>query len=309
MVELTIIDRENKPFFIKAIVVDQVATPLDDKYRSALKSLHYLKDLDLAHPCTGGDAFDIQILIGADFYWSIVKDSAPVRGNGPTAVRSRIGYLVSGPLPSIQVEGQSSATSLKVTVVEDDVIRLWSLESVGVFPHLETSEEVADYAKKHIEYRDGKYVAKFPWKIDHLELPSNFKMVSNMTRATIRRLARNPALLGVVHDIIRQQHEASSSNRNEKNSVITSPIPTYTRIQQPHLYVSSTIALVVDGMELPLTTASKQELHCKTIKPTLCFVFVLMRLESLLMLKKLFITSGYMLPIVTSTLVVAQRPN
>ncbi len=86
VIEFSIWDRQNV-VMVKAIVVDQVANPLDDQYRIALKSLPYLKGLDLAHPSTGKESFNVEILIGADFYWSIVGDEAPILGKGPTAIQ------------------------------------------------------------------------------------------------------------------------------------------------------------------------------------------------------------------------------
>ena len=38
------------------------------------------------------------MLIGADFYWQVVEDKI-ICGNGPTAVQSKLGYLLSGPIP------------------------------------------------------------------------------------------------------------------------------------------------------------------------------------------------------------------
>jgi len=59
--------------------------------------LPHLQKLSLAHPLTEKE-FDISLLVGADHYWDIVGDNV-VRGNGPTAVESKLGYLLSGPVP------------------------------------------------------------------------------------------------------------------------------------------------------------------------------------------------------------------
>ena len=59
--------------------------------------MDYLRGLKLAHPYSDDDKFDISLLIGADHYWDIVKDKT-IRGNGPTAVESKLGYLLSGPV-------------------------------------------------------------------------------------------------------------------------------------------------------------------------------------------------------------------
>jgi|LakMenEpi03Aug12_release.lakeMendotaPanAssembly.Ray.scaffolds.fasta_scaffold443324_2 hypothetical protein len=44
------------------------------------------------------DTFHAHILKGADFYWKFIGDESPIRGQGPTTVNSKLGYLVLGPL-------------------------------------------------------------------------------------------------------------------------------------------------------------------------------------------------------------------
>ena len=61
--------------------------------QQVLTVLH-LKGLQLAH-LTENENFEISVLIGADYYWSFVHDHV-TRGDGPTVVQSRLGYLLSG---------------------------------------------------------------------------------------------------------------------------------------------------------------------------------------------------------------------
>lgn len=82
---------------IQVLVVPTIAVPLSN-LQCNVTSLPYLRGLKLAQPVTDDDVFEISLLIGADFFWKIVQNKV-VRGNGPTAVKSKIGYLLSGPLP------------------------------------------------------------------------------------------------------------------------------------------------------------------------------------------------------------------
>jgi hypothetical protein len=68
------------------------------------------------------------------------------------------------------------------------------LETLGIFPHLEKVTEAAGYAKRCVEFNDGQYTARFPWKADHPELPTNYDMVKAMTRSTVKRLEREGML-------------------------------------------------------------------------------------------------------------------
>lgn len=205
VVEFCIVVTDGTSVRIRAIVIDYLVSPLDDKYRKELYSLPHLKNLNLAHPYTGRNVFKVDILIGADHYWHFIGDDKPVRGQGPTAVNSRVGYLVSGALNSAKMKRPSQSISLNIQAVDaDDCSYLWSLETLGIFPHQENMIEAAEYAKRSIQFNNGQYIARFPWKMDHGELPTNYKMVQNMTRAIIKRLHKD-GMLSVVATLIKEQ--------------------------------------------------------------------------------------------------------
>jgi len=63
----------------------------------------------LAHPVTDDENFELSILIGADYYWTLLEDHV-IRGNMPIAIASNLGYLLSGPLPG--THSQTSTTSI-----------------------------------------------------------------------------------------------------------------------------------------------------------------------------------------------------
>ena len=84
---------------IRVLIVPTIATPIDISHRSDITKLSYLKGLKLAHPISYAREFPISLLIGADFYWDFIEDEI-IRGNGPTAVKSKLGYLLSGPFNS-----------------------------------------------------------------------------------------------------------------------------------------------------------------------------------------------------------------
>ena len=83
---------------IPALVVLTIATQLQTIVNPDVRTLPYLSGLKLAHPVNPSCRFDISILIGVDHHWEIVGNHI-VRGNGPTAMQSKLGYLLSEPLP------------------------------------------------------------------------------------------------------------------------------------------------------------------------------------------------------------------
>ena len=117
------------------LIVPQLAAPIRNSVRTHLGKLSYLKGLSLAHPVTGDENFRISILIGADSYWQFIQDCT-VRGNGPTAVKSKLGYLLSGPLP---LPNTTTTTSFHVSILScttenTDHMSFWQVESIGTTP-------------------------------------------------------------------------------------------------------------------------------------------------------------------------------
>jgi len=95
---LQVITTSGIPIPISVLIVPSIATPLENTVEtSLLTNLPHLKGLQLAHPVT---SFEISLLIGANHYWDFVGDHT-VCGNGPTAISSKLGYLLSGPLSSL----------------------------------------------------------------------------------------------------------------------------------------------------------------------------------------------------------------
>ena len=168
--------------------------------------------------------FDISLLIGVDYYWNIVEDHI-VRGDGPTAVQSKLGYLLSGPLalspPSNMV------TSMHIGIHNDPenddqtLERFWEIESSGTLPAVKHSDQFMDtYLKTITREENGSYVVKFPWKEDHAPLPSNYEVCKRRTRSLVRRLASTPELMITYDQIIKDQERRGFVEKVNSTSII-----------------------------------------------------------------------------------------
>ena len=170
---LQLITNTGTPVAINVLVVPSIATPLENTVKTPLlKDLPYLRGLQLAHPVTKSDSFEISLLIGADHYWDLVGDHT-VRGDGPTAVSSKLGYLLSGPISTVHPQQQRNITNLVCMVTshtqeEKDLQKLWSVESIGISPTASPNPDqqfFQDYSSTSISRcPDGSYMARFPWK-------------------------------------------------------------------------------------------------------------------------------------------------
>ena len=194
-------------------MVPDIATPIQNHLPSIVPDLKYLKGLKLAHPVSSDERFEISLLIGVDYYWQIVQDET-VRGDGPVAVKSKLGYLLSGPINS-NTPFMPSTRILDVMISQNeeefDLQRFCTVESLGISPPTlndEHANQAQEYQSTSITRdKDGAYTAAFPWKKDHLSLPSNYKVCERRTRSLARRLAQTPDLLNTYGEIIADQEK------------------------------------------------------------------------------------------------------
>ncbi|XP_053373003.1 uncharacterized protein LOC128546473 [Mercenaria mercenaria] len=213
---ISLITDDKEKIDIEVLIVPKIAVPLRSVNQN-ISSLPYLRGLKLAHPVTNDKEFETSLLIGADSYWKIVQDRV-FRGNGPTAVQSRIGYLLSGPLPvstykQLPVSVQGRPTHHMLNVLKSptdpcDLERFWRLESLGISENEEnksTTTYQEDYLRDSISYSNGHYSAKLPWKDDHETLPTNYDITRKRTENVIKRLGQDPQILQKYGDIIKDQ--------------------------------------------------------------------------------------------------------
>ena len=148
-------------------------------------------------------------MIGADFYWQFIQDRI-VRGEGPTAVESRLGYLLSGPLPFPQSVYITCSQVLTFSCITEEVHcdNFWKIESMATTSTAQNSdtEFLQEYLTSNITVKpDGTYSLRFPWKTYHPALPSNYSVCAKRTRSMANRLAKTPYLLQLYNSIIEEQ--------------------------------------------------------------------------------------------------------
>ncbi|XP_069131720.1 uncharacterized protein [Argopecten irradians] len=149
-VRLFVIGVNNQRIPIEALVVPNIGVPLQT-HSSEVKELKYLRNLQLAHKGPGNTSFEIQILIGADYYWNFIMDHV-VRGNGPTAVQSKLGYLLSGPS-----NGNSKSTNIGVYKVltehkdeEVNLTKFWEIEDIPDTKYIGANTRLREYQDTNV---------------------------------------------------------------------------------------------------------------------------------------------------------------
>ena len=191
---------------INALVVPTITAPLKNFMEQSLLDLKHLQGLELAHPVSNTDVIEIQVLIGADFYWDFVGDRI-IRGNGPTAVESKLGYLLSGPVTN-HISPREATTMFIATNsnrdTEANVQSYWDLETIGIKDAQENQFNYMDHYRENcLKFKDGHYSARLPWKDDHSALPTNYALAEKRTRTMIQRLT--PELRNTYNGTIEEQ--------------------------------------------------------------------------------------------------------
>lgn len=208
---------------VEVLVVPTIAVPLTSR-REHIAKLPHLKGLKLAHPVSADETFEVSLLIGADHYWDIVQDKV-VRGNGPTAVKSKIGYLLSGPCQGAH-SNKSNLAMMNVMVShkndECDLERFWKVESLGIVEKENQTEDKKyfdHYKQSCLELRGNKYIAKLPWKDDHSTLPSNKEIARRRTECVVNRLAKDPDMLKHYASIISEQEKKGFVEKVKEDAI------------------------------------------------------------------------------------------
>ena len=115
-------------------------------------------------------------MIGLDFYWDVVNEKV-IKGDGPTAVNSKIGYLLSGPINKSSLATETivylnihcSFTTPEgrrqpYELLEIRITRIKSTEPE------DDNDYLHEYQRNSIKFEDGHYSAKLPWKQNHNNL-------------------------------------------------------------------------------------------------------------------------------------------
>ena len=154
VVSLDMLTKANSLITIEAVVVPNISTPMTNLCTPDVRNLTHLQGLELAHPEGMDTSFRVSVLIGADFYWSIVGNNV-IKGDGPTAVSSKFGFLLSGPCHS----SNSCPTDMgfHICATSDEIKNLWELETLGIRDPLTTPESKSDlqsFSSAFIEKRE-----------------------------------------------------------------------------------------------------------------------------------------------------------
>lgn len=168
-VTLLVETETNQKISIDELVIPKIAVPFKNQIRKldfTENKYMYLQGLNLAHPITDESIVEIDVLIGADYYWQFVGDKI-IRGDGPTAVNSNLGYLLSGPLKETSI----------VKAYDNTIKKKEHKSFVGKIDNEGCNRKIKQYIPHHRVRKKKMRVNKVPYKtIDRSRLHARLKI-------------------------------------------------------------------------------------------------------------------------------------
>lgn len=176
------------------------------------KMYHHLNGLELADDPGDDSPFQVDILIGSDCYWDLITGQLKRGADGPVAIETKLGWVLSGP---VAISGRTdeshslvvhtlhvSAPTSETQTLDDTMKSFWELESFGI-PSTDSSlyEELRDT----IVFRDGRYEVQLPWKTPRRDLPNNYNLSLKRLNGLLRRLKQEPEVLAEYDAVIKMQ--------------------------------------------------------------------------------------------------------
>ena len=214
---------------VSALSYNKICSPFSTRSVN-LSDYPHLRNLKLA------DSIDsqtkrISLLIGADYYYDFIVGNV-VKGNtGPVAVKSKLGWLLSGPYSSNSKKDSNVISNLTLDCypqqftiydrenqegsgkedleIQQSVKDFWKHEALGIEELVEgtTTESVNKPKEFNIEHNGNRYEVSLPWRSDLSNecLSDNYQMCLKRLGSLQYRLKQDPKLLEEYDSIFKEQ--------------------------------------------------------------------------------------------------------
>jgi hypothetical protein len=137
----------------------------------------------MADSASADEKIRVDILIGLDLYWKLMRPQSVRQIGGLVAQESAFGWILSGSFPnhSGSSTGEASPQLMCLEEVpETELRRFWDLESIGIStaplemdstdPELDpVFKNFSDTVQRSPDMPDGLYEVGLPWKPDDVK--------------------------------------------------------------------------------------------------------------------------------------------
>lgn len=126
----------------------------------------------------------VDILVGIDFYYSLVSGRLVRDSEGPVAIESSLGWILSDGLSVLlDIHCHLNIHSFFDSELRTQLDRFWEIESVGG-----SDDCVMHQFEKDIQFNGKRYVTKLPSKTNHEMLSDNFDIATKRLKGLLKRV-------------------------------------------------------------------------------------------------------------------------
>ena len=219
-VEVSLETAGNNHVKIKALSYPTICSPV--KSNVTIESFEHLLGLELADdPCrVESEDESIDLLIGLNYYYDFVIGDV-IRGeHGPVAVRSKLGWLISGSVEANTETDSHVYTSSNLIVEEGNQVvsegrqndellktfqKVFEVEPIESAKDLEV-EKVEFIKSCDVKFNGERYEVGLPWRKDITEpLSSDYTLCLECLKSLYSRLHRDPELLDQYDSYFQEQ--------------------------------------------------------------------------------------------------------
>ena len=193
-----------------------------------------LAPLEFSDYAQGDGSLQVDILVGLDQYWRLVTGEVIRCHNGPTAIHTRLGWVLSGPVQGSPPAGVTSVNlvithSLRVDAFQQQTLgkldnqlkMFWDLKSLGI--KCDESTVYEEFQKK-ITYKYPRYEVSLPWKRTHPVLHNHYELALRRLNGLLRRLRQNPEILKQYDAVIKEQLHKGIIESVDTSALVTHPV-------------------------------------------------------------------------------------
>ncbi|XP_072400892.1 uncharacterized protein [Diabrotica undecimpunctata] len=190
---------------LQCLVIQQITDELPNRYFSK-SSLPIPNNITLAD-ARFNEPKNIDILIGADFYWNLICTGTIHLGKHlPVLQKTVLGWIISGPLGLSKLTSNNSKCHFtKVTDLELQVARFWELDTIPDNKQLSNEEQQVEEHFINTVQRDtsGRFIVSVPLKEPISRLGNSKDIAMKQFYSLERKLAVNPQLKKLYSDFMK----------------------------------------------------------------------------------------------------------
>lgn len=177
------------------LVVDNITQDLPNKVYS-ISEFEIPEGLSLADS-RFNQPERIDLLLGAGIFWELIcAGQIQLGANKPSLQKTKLGWIVSGPMPDIQKKQKTLCHLKTVHEVRDNLERFWEIEEC--LPKSKFTKEEVECETLFVETTErdnqGKFIVQLPFRMNVNKLGESLSIATKRFYTLERKLARDTSL-------------------------------------------------------------------------------------------------------------------